>query len=668
MDKLNMLLKNAEYEMKKLNHPYVGSEHLLLAILHSEDSIVKVLNKYNLYYDSFQKELIGLVGKCKKETIYVLHTPLFKRIVDNAKEIASSKKEEITMKHLVISLLEESDGIAIRVMANMNVDLDALYNELIKSHTTDTVIGKEIISDNILIGRDKEMNLIISSLLKKDKCNPLLIGPAGVGKTALVEELARRLKKEDVPDKLIGYKIISVEMGSLVAGTKYRGEFEEKLNNLIESIKGSKTILFIDEIHTLVNAGGADGAINASDILKPYLARGDIKIIGATTTGEYNNTILNDKALNRRFDLIPINETDVETTKDILTKIKCKYEVFHDIEISDENIDDIVKYSNKYIHNKYNPDKCIEILDLVCAKINSNCTSIKEIHNARDRKKTFVMENDFENAIKEFNYEFPTTTKQVTKEDILCVISNIISSDLVTKKDMLVDNIKEKLGKALNNQFDVIHRISANVKYKLYHDDELLSLILEGTNGVGKSTTISILSKELNRNKLVINLDEFGYEESIDKLTGSVYHKKYLFQEIRNNPCSIIQINNYDHACYKVKKLFQSILENGYCYDYTNEKLIFSNSILIFTTNKNTSIGFNNQASTNLELEVDDVISYMPVTEEDVKSYVDNYNVVHNENVDVNFVLSHANYEINGYKDVQKAIQKFLRTHLLEAH
>ena len=221
----NEILKNAEYEMKKLRHPYVGSEHLLLSILASDDEVVATLNKYSITYNSFSKNLIKIVGNCKKDTPYVLHTPLFKRIIENANDIASNKNEEIGAKHLIVSLIEESDGIAIRVLLNMGVDLDALYNDLVKNSTGSLSLGKELDSDSILIGREKEIESIISSLLKKDKCNPLLIGNAGVGKTAIVTELARRLKKKEVPDKLIGYKIISIEMGSLVAGTKYRGEF-----------------------------------------------------------------------------------------------------------------------------------------------------------------------------------------------------------------------------------------------------------------------------------------------------------------------------------------------------------------------------------------------------------------------------------------------------------
>lgn len=660
MEDINNILKNAECEMKRLKHPYVGSEHLLLAILNSDDVIVKILNSYNIYYDNFSKTLIELVGCSKKENPYILHTPLFKRILDNANDLAIERKEELNISHLLISLLEENDGIAIRVLVELDVDLDSLYNDVVKKGNVYLSIGNEINSNNILIGRDKEINLVINSLLKKDKCNPLLVGPAGVGKTAIVEELSRRIKKFDVPDKLIGYKIISVEMGALVAGTKYRGEFEEKLNKLIEEIKGNKIILFIDEIHTLVNAGGADGAINAADILKPYLARGDIKVIGATTTLEYNNTILNDKALNRRFDLIKIDETDFETTKDILVKIKNKYEVFHDIEITLNNIDDIVTYANKYIHNKYNPDKCIEVLDLVCAKINLNCMSVKECKDSIYRKENYVMHNDFESAIKELNFNSINYTKTITKDDILYVISGIVNCDLVTSREDIYNSLLDSFKNSLINQYDAINRIMVNIKYKLYNDDKLLTLLFKGNNGVGKSYAIDILSNVLNRNKILIDLDEYTYDDSIDKLIGSLYKKKYVFQELKINPCSIIQINNFDSASHKIKQLFNSILDKGFCYDYNNEKIYFNNAIIIFTNNSLKSIGFGNKIENSFLLDVDDEVLFSDITLDDVKLFVDKYNVMHNTNVDYKYVVENSDLRF-GYKDILKSINKYLR-------
>lgn len=663
----NEILKNAEYEMKRLKHPYVGSEHLLLAILNSDDEVVAALNKYNITYNSFSKNLVKIVGTCKKETPYVLHTPLFKRIIESSKEIASNKNEEVSARHLVISLIEESDGIAIRVLLNMGVDLDNLYNDLIKNTSKELSLGKELDTDNILIGRDREIETIISSLLKKDKCNPLLIGNAGVGKTAIVSELARRIKKREVPDKLIGYKIVSIEMGSLVAGTKYRGEFEEKLHNLINSLINNKIILFIDEIHTLVNAGGADGAINASDILKPYLARGDIKIIGATTTSEYNSTILKDKALNRRFDLITIKETDYEETLDILRKVKTKYEVFHDLEITDENIKDIMDYSKKYIHNKFNPDKSLEVLDLVCARVNSNCNYIKEYNKRVEKKKEYILQNDFDSALKELEVTYEVEPKHITKKDILAVISNIINTDILTPKEELVTKLKNNLQEKLINQNEVISRIISNIRYKLFKDDEILSLQFTGASGVGKSLVVDEISKSLKRHKIVLNLEDYSYDEQIEKLIGSTYRSKFIFQEIRNEPCSILEINNYNMASSKVKELFNTILSDGKCLDYNNETISFNNTIIIFNETLTNSIGFNESIKRSNDLVVDEVINFNPITDNDVTTFINKYNIENNTKLNLEKIINSSNYKVNGYKGVIKSINKELREQVVLA-
>lgn len=663
----NEILKNAEYEMKRLRHPYVGSEHLLLAILASDDEIVALLNKYSITYNNFSKNLVKIVGNCKKETPYVLHTPLFKRIIENANDIASNKNEEVGTKHLIISLIEESDGIAIRVLLNMGVDLDALYNDLVKNTSKELALGKELDSDSILIGREKEIESIISSLLKKDKCNPLLIGNAGVGKTAIVTELARRIKKKEVPDKLIGYKIISIEMGSLVAGTKYRGEFEEKLHNLINSLINNKVILFIDEIHTLVNAGGADGAINAADILKPYLARGDIKIIGATTISEYNATILKDKALNRRFDLITIKETDYEATKDILEKVRTKYEVFHDLVITDENIKNIMDYSNRYIHNRYNPDKSLEVLDLVCAKVNSSCNYIKKFNERNEKKKEYILNEDYEGALKELENASLEKQTCITKEDILSVISNIINTDILTPQEELITKLNNSLQEKVINQKEAISRIISNIRYKLFKDNQILSLQFVGGSGVGKSMIIEEISKNLKRNKIVINMEDYSYDEKVEKLIGGTYRSKYLFQDIKNEPCSILEINNYNMASPKIKELFNTILNDGECLDYNNEKIYFNNTIIIFNETTKNSIGFDESIKECNELVVDEVINFNNVTKEDINIYIDKYNKENNTSLNYESIASSSSYKTTGYKGVIKSINRELREQVVLA-
>ena len=350
---ISRIFKDAEEEMLELNHPYVGSEHLLLSLLKNSKVIANIANKNNLTYDNFKKELILVVGSSTKKSKYILYTPLLKRIINLSLEEANEKRIELNAIHLFKALLEEGEGIAIRLLYGMNIDLEKLYDEVkdnVKKNNKKLEIfniGKNLMDitnmDEQVIGRDKEISLIIETLIRKNKNNPLLVGDAGVGKTAIVEELVRRIKKCEVPKILQDKKIVMLEMGSLVAGTKYRGEFEEKLTKLIRELENNpEIILFIDEIHTIVNAGGAEGAINASDILKPYLARGKIKVIGATTTGEYNKFILKDKALNRRFELIRVLEPNTNETINILKNVKINYENHYNIKISKENIKDIV--------------------------------------------------------------------------------------------------------------------------------------------------------------------------------------------------------------------------------------------------------------------------------------------------------------------------------------
>ena len=314
------LLKDAELERINLHHPYVGSEHLLLAILKGDSESKKILEDAGLTYQKFKQELIDIVGVPKKNIDINLYTPLLKRILSNAlNDAKENNKGIVTESHLIIAMLDEGEGIAIRIMLGLNINLDDLYDELkvkpqdIKKEKLEILNIGRVLNDLVdefdeVVGRDKEIDNIIEVLLRKKKSNPLLIGPAGVGKTAIVEELARRISAKEVPFPLLNKKIIELPMGDLVSGTKYRGEFEERLTKIIkEVIKNKNIILFIDEVHTMVNAGGAEGAINASDILKPYLARGDLKVIGATTTEEYERFIAKDKALERRFETILVN-------------------------------------------------------------------------------------------------------------------------------------------------------------------------------------------------------------------------------------------------------------------------------------------------------------------------------------------------------------------------
>ena len=364
------ILMSAKEEMKQLKHPYVGSEHLLLSILKSDNEISNKLKEYDLDYDKFKKEIIDIVGVGSTTSECFLYTPLLKRVLENA--IYDSKENNngnVTISHLFSSLLEEGEGIAIRILISMNIDLDELYHEFAYKIPVKKNKNKKLLIDELgvdltkkasdglfdpVIGRDDEIKLVIEILSRRKKNNPILIGEAGVGKTAIVEELARMIVNNEVPNMLKNKRIISLDMATTVAGTKYRGEFEERVNKILNELEDSDDIiLFIDEIHTLVGAGGAEGAIDASNIFKPALARNKMRCIGATTTLEYKKYISSDKALDRRFQKVEVNDPDRKTLKRILLSARDTYSNYHKTIISDEIIDYIIELSDKYIKNRH---------------------------------------------------------------------------------------------------------------------------------------------------------------------------------------------------------------------------------------------------------------------------------------------------------------------------
>lgn len=368
-EEVKKILKISEVEMLNLSHPFLGTEHLILGILKTNNCIKEILNKNDIYYENFKVKLLKYVKKSNKQINNITYTPLLKRIILNA-----SKDDKITLKDLMISFLEEGEGIGITLLNNMKLDLNTFY-QTIKNTTKTVEYGinlNELAKKNELmpvINREKEIDQLIETLSRKNKCNPLLIGKAGTGKTAIVEGLALRIVNKQVPKFMQNKEIISINLSSVISGTKYRGEFEEKLHKIIKDFENNKNlIMFIDEVHTLIGAGGAEGAIDASNILKPYLARNIIKCIGATTEIEYRKTILLDKALNRRFQKIEVTEPNIENTIIILKKIKKNYENYHSVKINNAQIEKIAKLSAKYLTDKSEPDRSIDILDEVCTK------------------------------------------------------------------------------------------------------------------------------------------------------------------------------------------------------------------------------------------------------------------------------------------------------------
>lgn len=683
---ISNIFKEAEKEMLNLNHPYVGSEHLLLSLLKNSKEISKIASKYDLTYESFKKELMLIVGSATKKSSYILYTPLLKRIINLAIEEASEKKEELKDFHLLKALIEEGEGIAIRLLYKMDINLEKLYDEL-KDNAKKSNKKLEILSigrnlmditdmKELVIGRDKEISLIIETLIRKNKNNPLLVGDAGVGKTAIVEELVRRIKKKEVPTMLQTKKIVMLEMGSLVAGTKYRGEFEEKLTKIIRELENNQDIiLFIDEIHTIVNAGGAEGAINASDILKPYLARGKVKIIGATTTNEYNKFIVKDKALNRRFELIRVLEPNTEETIEILNKIKKNYESHYNIKITKENIKDIVYYTNKYVIEKRNPDKSLDILDSVCAMKEVNNITFNKTNKLLIEKNKLIKEkenmvklNDFKKALILHNQELSINQKlkslakqanKINKNDIINLLSRKYNISLL-KTDYL--DLEKYLNKNIIGQEQAIKKIITNIKNKF--DDKPTSLLLTGSTGVGKTETVKKISKYFNMNLLKLDMSEYNNASTISRLIGASagfvgYDDGAIFDKIKLEPFTCILIDEIEKASSQVLNLFLQIFDEGIITNAKGEQINFKNTLIFATSNVKGSkkIGFmddlknyNHEFSKELLARFTDIIEYTDITKEDLNKYLEINKI---KNIDIN----EFNYQKNGFRGFDKYIE-----------
>lgn len=551
------ILEIAEQEMLNCHHPYVGTEHLLLALL-KNNNISEICIKYNLTYKNFKKELIKVIGMASKESVNILYTPLLKIVIENASKKANKEQKELDEFYLLSSLLNEQDGIALQIVSNMGVDTESLTNEINKPSLIYQlgVSLNEKESDRVYL-RDKEINEVMEILLRKNKNNPLLIGHAGVGKTAIAYELAHMIKEGNVPDKLKNKEIVLINTSTLIAGTKYRGEFELRVNNLIKEVMKCKNIiLFIDEIHTIVKTGASDGSIDAANILKPYLARGDIKIIGATTYEEYNEYIKKDSALVRRFTPVMVNEPSNKDMLTIMDKVKKNYESFYDLKINKNTIKYLIDITDKYLPNLYNPDKCIEVLDTVCSK--------KLIDMYKDNSKNKIISN----------------------EDIYDVIKNRVNISTLRedKINELYDELKEKYNEKIVKS--IVNLIKDN-KFNKY-------MILDGLDKNNKIKIIKYISSKFNINMININCEEYNDDYSLSKLLSN----DYLYNKLEEYPFSFIVFNNYDEANKVLYNLIKTMINSGYITNSLNKKLYLNNSIIFLLNNKEESnLGFNNNLS-----------------------------------------------------------------------
>ena len=727
------ILTKAKLEMLELKHPYVGTEHLVLAILHSKNELTERLSNYNLTYQKFKKEILNVIGKGSKKSEFFLYTPLLKKVIENA--IMDSKDNNngiVTINHLFAGLLDVGEGIAIRIFMSMNLDLDNIYDEFAEkiyntSNKKEHVLLIEELGVNLttkannneidpVIGREKEIKKIEEILCRRTKNNPLLLGEPGVGKTAIIEGLALYISEGKVPPKLQNKQIISLDMASAVAGTKYRGEFEERMKKLIAEIENNDNIiLFIDEIHTLIGAGGAEGAIDASNILKPALARGKIKCIGATTTDEYKKHFEKDKALDRRFQIINIEEPSIEETKNILNKLKPLYEEYHHVIISDDIIDKIITLSDKYIYNRFRPDKQIDILDEVCSKVNikdnENLINLESNLKAiRDKKELYIKENNIKKAyeykIKETefkkNINFNTSKSFVSINDIATVINNktnIPIYEILKDNKKTISQIESYLKDTIIGQEEAINKlINITKRIKLgYKDNKCISLLFNGPSGVGKTKLATTFGGLISKQKVIkLDMSEYSDTSSISKFTGSnagyvgYEDNKYILSKIKDNPNALIILDEIDKAHPKIINLLYQILEDGIISDAKNNFINFKNNIIIMTTNlgkNNNSIGFNtNEKEINQELKdnfniaflnrIDDIITFNSLNKQNItiiinqkidalKNKFKEANIIISDSV-LEEIINESNYIDFGARKIDKIIKNHIENIIID--
>lgn len=727
------ILTKAKLEMLELKHPYVGTEHLVLAILHTKNELTERLSKYNLTYQKFKKEIINVIGKGSKKSEFFLYTPLLKKVIENA--IMDSKDNNngvVTINHLFAGLLDVGEGIAIRLFMSMNLDLDNIYDEFTEKifnspSTKESHLLIEELGTNIntlaknneldpVIGRDEEIKKIEEILCRRTKNNPLLLGAPGVGKTAIIEGLALLIEEGKVPPKLQNKQIISLDMASAVAGTKYRGEFEERMKKIITEVENNPhIILFIDEIHTLIGAGGAEGAIDASNILKPALARGKIRCIGATTTDEYKKHFEKDKALERRFQNITIEEPSIEQTREILNKLKPLYEEYHNVIITDLIIDKILSLSDKYLYNSFRPDKQIDVLDEVCSKVNikGNENIIKlqtNLKQIRDKKELYIKENNIKKAyeykIKETEYKNNITINNepttVTEKDIATVISSkahIPVYEIIKDNKKDIEILENKLKENIIGQEEAISKlVNLAKRIKLgYKDNKCLSLLFSGSSGTGK-TKLATIFGELISNQKVIKLDMSEYSDStaISKFIGSTAgyvgydDNKYALSQIKDHPNATIILDEIDKAHPKIINLFYQILEDGLITDAKNNQICFKNNIIIMTSNigKNkANIGFNtSKSSISEELKdnfniaflnrIDEIIKFNNLNKQDIEKIINqklhnlennfpNTNITMSKNI-LEEILNESHYQEYGARKIDKIIKNHLENIIID--
>lgn len=649
------VLNIAKSLAKKFHHPYIGTEHLLLALRREFTGVAgQVLVTNHVEEDKIIKIISDLISPAQEVKVKTLEfSPRLEFLLDNAfQEAVYLKSEKIGTEHMLLAMIKDGDCVATKILVTLNVNLGKVQDDILdtiganpkeyfeegmeggrvpggmlEQFSTDLTQQAEEGKLDPVVGRGEEIERLIQVLSRRTKNNPCLVGEPGVGKTAIVEGLAKRIVDGTVPENMKGKHILTLDLSGMVAGSKYRGEFEERMKKLLREVKSdSSVILFLDEIHTIIGAGGAEGALDAAGILKPSMARGELQLIGATTINEYRKKIEKDAALERRFQPITVEEPTKELCLKILEGIQTKYEEHHHVIISKDAMKAAVELSERYINDRCLPDKAIDVLDEACSRVNLNGDKMPEnlskleamMERLSEEKELRIKEGDFaeasmihqeQNAVakKIDNLRKRMDTMQakrslvVTEEDIAAVVSKwtkIPVQKLTESENAKLKKLEQTLHKRVVGQEEAVSAVARAVKRGRVGlkspNRPIGSFLFLGPTGVGKTELSKALAEALFGNEesmIRVDMSEYMEKHSVSKMIGSppgyVGHDDggQLSEKVRRNPYSVILFDEIEKAHPDVFNILLQVLDDGHITDSQGRKVDFKNTVIIMTSN-----------------------------------------------------------------------------------